>query len=127
MKNIALKNLHWSDFGWKGFNWNKKIWIPVVVLILVVAGGYTAYRLYTQSKAETETTSTSTLQTATARLGNLTVSASAAGKVIAATETSIGFGESGTLIELLIKEATKSRKARYWPGWKPIRPKRRSL
>ena len=104
MKYIALKNLHWSDFGWKGFHWNKKFWILVVVLILVVVGGYTAYRIYAQSKAETAATSTSTLQTATARLGSLTVSASAAGKVIAATEISIGFDESGTLAELLVKE-----------------------
>ena len=107
MKNIALKNLHWSDFGWKGFHWNKKIWIPAVVLVLLAVGGYSAYRLYTQSKAETATSSTSTLQTATARLGSLTVSASAAGKVIAATEISIGFDESGTLSELLVKEGDK--------------------
>jgi len=104
MKNIALKKLHWSDFGWKGFHWNKKIWVPAVVLIVLAVGGYTAYRLYTQSKAETAATSTSTLQTATARLGSLTVSASAAGKVIAATETNIGFDESGALSELLVKE-----------------------
>ena len=104
MKNIALKKLHWSDFGWKGFHWNKKIWVPAVVLIILAVGGYTAYRLYTQSKAETAATSTSTLQTATARLGSLTVSASAAGKVIAATETNIGFDESGALSELLVKE-----------------------
>jgi RND family efflux transporter MFP subunit len=104
MKNIALKNLHWSDFGWKGFHWNKKTWIPAVLLILLAVGGVTAYRLYTQSKAETATSATSTLQTATARLGSLTVSASAAGKVIAATEISIGFDESGTLSELLVKE-----------------------
>jgi hypothetical protein len=95
MKNIALKNLHWPDFGWKGFHWNKKIWIPVVVLILVLIGGYTAYRLYTQSKAETERPSASTLQTAIARLGNLTVSASAAGKVIRRhRDRCIGFGGS---------------------------------
>jgi HlyD family secretion protein len=104
MKNIALKNLHWSDFGWKGSRWNKKVWILAVVVILFSLGGFTAYRLYVQSKAETVAASTSSMQTATARLGSLTVSASAAGKVIAATETSIGFGESGTLIELLVKE-----------------------
>jgi RND family efflux transporter MFP subunit len=44
------------------------------------------------------------LQTAVARLDSLTVSASAAGKVIAATEISIGFDESGALAELLVKE-----------------------
>jgi RND family efflux transporter MFP subunit len=45
----------------------------------------------------------STLQTAVARRGSLTVSASAAGQVVTSDEVSLGFDEAGTLSELLVK------------------------
>ncbi len=107
MKNIALKNLHFSDFGWKNFHWNKKIWIPAIVLIFLAVGGYTAYRIYTKSKAETATTSAAQMQTTVATTGSLVVSASAAGKLVAPKEISVGFNESGTLAELLVTAGDK--------------------
>jgi len=104
MKMPSLKDLHWSDFRWKNLARNKKIWIPAIVIILA-GGGYAAYRFYFQSPAQTDTTQQ--LQTAVARRGDLTVFATGAGQVIAATEISIGFDESGTLSELLVKLGDK--------------------
>ncbi|MFN2235517.1 MAG: HlyD family efflux transporter periplasmic adaptor subunit [Anaerolineales bacterium] len=83
---------------------NKRIrWISFIVLVLIVAaGGYYAYSVYLQP-AEGETTDASEVQTAVARQGNLTVFASAVGSVVPATEFGVGFDESGTLIEILVK------------------------
>jgi len=103
MKNIHIKNLPWADFGWKKFHWNKKVWIPAVVLVFLAVAGFTAWRIYAQRQAQANA-ETETLQTSTATRGSLVVSASAAGKVIAAAEISVGFDEKGTLAELLVKE-----------------------
>ena len=100
-----MKLLRWSEFGWKSFFRKRKIWIAVIVLILIAGGGYAAYHFYFQSPTQANTTQR--LQTAVARRGDLTVFATGAGQVIAATEISIGFDESGTLSELLVKLGDK--------------------
>jgi HlyD family secretion protein len=79
---------------------NKKIvWIIILVVCALGAGGYGLYTWL--APAESQVTETPDVQTAVARLGDLVVSASGAGSVIAATEVNLGFDESGTLIELL--------------------------
>jgi HlyD family secretion protein len=79
---------------------NKKtIWIIILVVCALGAGGYGLYIWLTP--AESQVVETPEVQTAVARLGDLVVSASGAGSVIAATEVNVGFDESGTLIELL--------------------------
>ncbi len=105
MKPPRLKDLHWSDFSLKNLSRRKKIWLPAIVLILVAAGSYAVYHFYLQPP--TQTNATQRLQTAVARRGNLTVFATGAGQVIAATEINIGFDESGTISELLVKLGDK--------------------
>jgi len=82
---------------------NKKVvWITIMILVIVVVvGGYYAYTTYFLPE-ETETAETSQVQTAVARVGDLTVFASAVGSVVPATEFGVGFDESGTLTEVLV-------------------------
>jgi len=78
---------------------NKKLWIILTIALIVLGGGYGLYSWFIP--AETETVETPAVQTAVARLGDLVVSASGAGSVIAASEINLGFDEGGTLVELL--------------------------
>lgn len=105
MKLPQLKDLHWSKFNLKNLSRKKKIWIPAIALILVAAGSYAVYHFYFQPPAQTN--ATQRLQTAVARRGDLTVFATGAGQVIAATEINTGFDEGGTLSELLVKLGDK--------------------
>jgi HlyD family secretion protein len=73
----------------------------VVLVVLAVAGALYIYRA-NQKQAATQTT-VSALQTALAKRGSLTVSASAAGQVVTSDEVSLGFDEAGTLSDLLVK------------------------
>jgi multidrug efflux pump subunit AcrA (membrane-fusion protein) len=78
------------------------VWIIfTVVAIAVVVGGYYAYTTYFLP-GEAEAAETAEVQTAVARVGDLTVFASAVGSVVPATEFGVGFDESGTLIEVLV-------------------------
>ncbi len=75
-------------------------WIVGIVLVAgLAAGGY--YYFTTQAaQAESEAAAEAELQTAVARLGELTVLASGTGQVTPTSEIGVGFDESGTLIEL---------------------------
>ena len=85
---------------------NKKILWIILAVVLVLAGG--SYAAFTWLTPETPaTTQTSELQTAVARTGELVVSASGAGSVIASGEVSLGFDESGTLTDLLVNLGQK--------------------
>jgi len=77
-------------------------WIVGTVAVLdLAAGGY--YYFTTQAaQAESEASAEAELQTAVARLGELTILASGTGQVTPTTEIGVGFDESGTLIELNI-------------------------
>jgi HlyD family secretion protein len=77
----------------------------LAVLILVAAIGFAGWQYWHRST--TSQASEPTLQTAVARRGSLVVSASATGKVIAPQELNLGFDESGTLSELLVKVGDK--------------------
>ena len=83
---------------------NKIFWIVTVVLILALAGGgYYYYSTKVVDTASAETTEAE-LQTAVARLGDLTILASGTGSVVPEAEIGVGFDESGTLIELNVAE-----------------------
>lgn len=79
----------------------RRIWITILLLVGVVIGGYYAYNALW--KPTSEESAKAPIQTAVARRGDLTVFASAAGQIVPATEIEIGFGESGTLSELLVQ------------------------
>jgi multidrug efflux pump subunit AcrA (membrane-fusion protein) len=106
MKNVALKNIHWTIPGWKkiqlkNVQWKKKYWIGVAALVLLAVAGFSIYGINASQRAAASA-ATSQLQTSVARQGDLTIYASGAGEVIPSTEISVGFDESGTLIEFLV-------------------------
>jgi RND family efflux transporter MFP subunit len=80
---------------------NKYTLIVVVAVIVLSISGFLAYRVLGQSDSA-ETTEPQ-MQTAVARRGDIILFASAAGSVVPATEIGIGFSESGTLNEVLVK------------------------
>jgi HlyD family secretion protein len=78
----------------------RRWWVILSVLVVVglVAGG-----LYLrQTKAAAASADATQIQTATARLGSLVLSASGSGVVIASSQTDLAFTSSGTLLELLV-------------------------
>ena len=105
MKNDCLKELQGDGMSGKRIKGNKKTWLLVIALLFLAMGVFTAYRLLypvqTRDGAEPK------LQTAVARLGDLTVFATGAGQLVPASETSAGFDESGILSELLVKVGDK--------------------
>ena len=79
----------------------RRTWFWIVTLLILVAaatGSYYYYNgVYLLAQAPTETQQ---LQTAKVRRGDLTVSASGAGTLVALQEASIGFLSGGILVEL---------------------------
>jgi multidrug efflux pump subunit AcrA (membrane-fusion protein) len=106
MKTSVVTDLPHTGSRVNGILRSKKTWIVILALVLVVAGGYTAYRVLS-AQASVDTSETPEVQTAVARQGDLVVFASGAGSVAPATEIGIGFEESGTLNELLVKVGDK--------------------
>ena len=79
----------------------KRTWI-IIIIIVALAGG--AYAWYTFSgTADAAEDEEPPLQTSTARMGDITISATAAGSVIASDEIQLSFPVSGILSELLVR------------------------
>ena len=78
------------------------VWVIALVLILAGGGGYAYYQLV-YLPAQNPTGEQATLQTATARTGNLTLSASGTGTLITATDIQFGFETSGQVTALYVK------------------------
>lgn len=77
----------------------KKIrWIILAILVVVLSvSGFFIYKSFFTVKAED---TAPTVQTSTARTGDIILSATGAGKVIASKEASLGFPTTGVLAEL---------------------------
>jgi len=79
----------------------KRTWIIIIVVLCLIGGGYAFYSyMGTADAADDEEPP---LQTTTARLGDITISATAAGSIIPADEVLLGFPVNGTLSELLVQ------------------------
>ena len=101
MKTISLNTSGVGRIDLHEIIRNKKVWIILGVLIVILVGGFAIYQSYfAQTRQEVATTAE--MQTAVARQGDLIVFASGAGVVVPATEIGIGFDESGTLSEVLV-------------------------
>jgi len=85
----------------------RSIWIAsLILLIIIVAGGFYYYKtkILTANAAVQDAPA---LQTAVARLGDLEILASGSGEVIPVSQIGLGFDESGTLIEMNVREGDK--------------------
>lgn len=98
MKTISLNRV---NLKWRDVLRNKNLWISIGAVVLIVVGGYFAYDYISADSAEVS--ESPQIQTAVARNGDLTVFATGAGEVIPASEGNLGFDETGTLAELLVK------------------------
>lgn len=83
----------------------KKLWIVMLVVLAAMAGSYYVYNA--RVRATTSSVEQSSLKTTRVRRGDLTLSATAAGTVIAANELDLGFQSGGLLVELPVKVGDK--------------------
>lgn len=72
----------------------------MIIAILITAGGYTYYR---KADRSAQTASGPDSQTAVATRGNLTLSASGSGTLVAQTDASFGFDTSGQVTQVFVK------------------------
>jgi multidrug efflux pump subunit AcrA (membrane-fusion protein) len=98
MKTVSLNR---ENFKWKDVQNNKYLWISIGAVLLIGVAGYLAFDYFSADSAEVS--ESPQIQTAVARSGDLTVFATGAGQVVAATEVNLGFDEAGILDELLVK------------------------
>jgi HlyD family secretion protein len=82
----------------------KKTRILVIILLLAVIGGGYGYSVYLNAERNQValTNDETSVETAVARVGELTIYASGAGQVVPSEETALGFDEQGELIDLLV-------------------------
>lgn len=79
----------------------KTIITVTIIVILTVAGGYTYYQK--KASQSEQTTSGPDSGTAVAIQGNLTVSASGSGTLVAQTDASFGFDTSGQVAQVMVE------------------------
>jgi RND family efflux transporter MFP subunit len=99
----ALPEKATSNQAARGRMPRRRIVIGALILLAVLATASGIYLYRAKQQEATSQVAVSALQTAVARRGSLTVSASAAGQVVTSGEVSLGFDEAGTLSELLVK------------------------
>jgi HlyD family secretion protein len=78
----------------------RRTWLIIVGVIVILGAGYAYYAISSASEAAAD--EEPELQTTAVRQGDLTISATAAGTVIPATEVQLSFPTGGTLAELLV-------------------------
>jgi HlyD family secretion protein len=83
---------------------NKKLWISLIVIILLVVSGYFAYQYFFPKASET---AVQPIQTATIRRGNIQVLASGIGEIVPANEIELAFSVSGYLEEMSFRVGEK--------------------
>ncbi len=84
----------------------KTFWIVFIIVFLATAGGAYAYYGVTTSAAQPQEAADA-VQTAVARIGDITVSATGAGTIIPSEEITVGFSSGGRLKELLVDVGSK--------------------
>jgi HlyD family secretion protein len=82
----------------------RKTWlISIIVLLLMVGGGYVAYTRYFSPATLAEEPPEPTLETATVSQGDITITVDGSGELVPATELELTFRTSGVLDEILVQ------------------------
>ena len=85
----------------KSFFLRWPVWVRYLALgVIIIALAYGGYAYYQNRQAQAAAAAQPTLQTAVARTGNISVTASGTGTLIAADEVNLAFKTSGTLTQL---------------------------
>jgi RND family efflux transporter MFP subunit len=100
MRTVSQEKKNENLSAWKKLLRNKYLWISIGGILLIPIGYFAYGYFFTQTE---EVNETAQVQTAVARSGDLTVFATGAGQVIAASEVNLGFDEAGTISELQVK------------------------
>jgi HlyD family secretion protein len=89
----------------KKFLSKPRIWMGIFILLALTGGG--GYLYYRFGYLPTQTSSTESLQTAVARQGDLSLSASGTGTLIPVKEVSFGFTTNGKVVDILVSLGDK--------------------
>jgi HlyD family secretion protein len=91
----------------------KKKWFWILIIVIVLVGGGGGYYYYSRNIGTT-TRATQTqapaMQTAVARRGDITLSASGTGQVVPVSEIALGFNDPGTLLEVNVTVGDQVKK-----------------
>jgi HlyD family secretion protein len=79
----------------------RKIWIPILVILLIAAGGL-GY-LYWSKNYTTVQTATTTYKTSQVKRGSITLSVSGSGTLVASKESQLSFSTTGTVAVLNVQ------------------------
>ncbi len=80
----------------------KGFWLILAAVVLLAGSGFVYYQFGYLPSQNTKTT-TQTIQTSRVRRGNIVLSASGSGVLVALNEINLGFGTSGTLASINVK------------------------
>jgi HlyD family secretion protein len=91
---------------------SRKRWLVIVpgVFILAAIGGLAYYGLVVSPAQQAAAAAQPVMQTAVVRRGNITLSASGTGTLVAANQANLAFGTSGTLATLNVKVGDQVKK-----------------
>jgi|WetSurMetagenome_2_1015567.scaffolds.fasta_scaffold121279_2 HlyD family secretion protein len=87
-----------------------RVWVPIVVIVFLVASGLGAYFYWKQQTAQTQTSSSDTLYTAQARQGNINISVTGSGTLTPSQEKNLAFSVSGTVDKVNVAVGDKVKK-----------------
>ncbi|HOT90145.1 MAG TPA: efflux RND transporter periplasmic adaptor subunit [Anaerolineae bacterium] len=79
----------------------KKLWWIVPLILILAGGGYFAYRTWFAPKAAAQTTEE--VQTATVTVGDISITATGSGQLVASDQANLAFSTAGVLKELFVE------------------------
>lgn len=84
-------------------NKTRKIWLPIVAVILIAAGAFGYYYWNQQKSAAAQTSADTSYKTSQVRQGSITISTSGSGTLIASRSSDLSFSTSGTVAKVNVQ------------------------
>jgi HlyD family secretion protein len=86
-----------------------KIWIPIVIVGLIIAGGL-GYFFWKQRSVQAEQTTTTELYTTQVKQGSINISVAGSGTLAAGQESNLAFSASGTVAKVNVQVSDQVKK-----------------